>query len=484
MNIAEQQAAQLMAAAELERRKRQRLQRRSVYRADIPAFARDVLGFTPAPYQEDIFGALLEHRRVAVRSLHGVGKTALMACVALWAVTMLDDDTKVVITASAWRQLTKFLFPEIRKWAASAKWGQVGITMRWGKELLDLSIKLPGREAFAAASDNPALLEGAHGKHLVYLFDESKSIPDATWDAAEGAFSTGDCYALAVSTPGEPSGRFYDIHARRPGFDDWWTRHVRLEEAIAAGRINPDWVEQRRVQWGENSAVFQNRVLGNFATSGEDSVIPLAWIEQANQRWAEAEGRGQGALTLGVDPARYGEDRTAIASLRGNVIERVQSFAQADTMQTAGYTIMALGGERTARIGIDVIGIGAGVFDRLKEQGFSVVAVNAGAGTDAKDASGTLQFLNVRAAMWWALRERLDPAGRDLLALPPDDRLTGDLAAPRWTVTSSGKIKIESKDEVRARIGRSTDFADAVGAALWAAAAKSRTITASVGRWA
>lgn len=433
----------------------------------IIRFVRDILHAEPTPYQEDILRALVEQRRVAVRGPHGLGKTTLAAWVILWAITTFPGDVKVPTTASAWRQLEKYLWPEVRKWAAKADWGQLGLSLRRGKELLDLSIKLPDKEAFAVASDNAALIEGAHASTLVYVFDEAKAIPNATWDAAEGAFSAGGCYALAISTPGEPSGRFYDIHARKPGYEDWFTRHVTVDEAVAAGRISRDWVEQRARQWGDKSAVYQNRVLGEFDASGEDNVIPLAWVEAANKRFFEVEGKGEGATTYGVDVARYGEDQTVIARLVGRVLESLAYHTKQSTMQTAGYVAATVGKQDTT--GIDVIGIGAGVYDRLAEQGFAVRAVNVSEKTDITAADGKQAFFNLRSALWWLAREALDPESADPVALPPDDRLTGDLTAPLWTYTSDGKIRVESKDDIRARIGRSTDAGDAFMLALYMA---------------
>lgn len=439
----------------------------------IVRFVRDVLKAEPTSYQEDILRQFVEHKRIAVRGPHGLGKTALSSWVVLWGMVAFNTDVKIVTTASAWRQLTKFTWPEIRKWASKADWGAIGVELRRNKELLELSIKLPGKEAFAVASDNPALIEGAHASMLIYVFDEAKAIPVGTWDAAEGAFSGAgqdtqqDAYALAISTPGEPSGRFYDIHARKPGLDDWKTRHVTLEEAIAAGRISREWAEQRKTQWGESSAVYQNRVLGEFADSSEDSVIPLRWIELANERWRECGGRGTGVVSYGVDPARYGEDKTAICRLVGTVCEEIKYYAKQSTMETAGRVISLV--DKDTLVAIDVIGVGAGVYDRLNELQYKVIAVNVAESTDLKDASGKLEFVNLRSAAWWILRDALDPEGDNPLALPIDDILTGDLTAPTWTYTSTGKIKVESKDDIRARIGRSTDAADCLALALIAA---------------
>jgi hypothetical protein len=296
------------------------------------------------------------------------------------------------------------------------------------------------------------------------------SIIPATFDAAEGALSVGDTYAVAISTPGEPQGRFYEIQSRKPGTEDWWVRHVTKEECIAAGRMDPKWAEQRRLQWGEGSAVYQNRVEGQFATSDEDGVIPLSWVEAANERWAEREASGDWGVfeRVGVDVARSGNDETVYALRYGkNAIKELRHRSKQDLMATTGEVvgILNLGGEAV----VDIIGLGAGVYDRLTEQGLKAVPFNASEGTDQKDSSGELGFVNKRSAGWWNLREMLDPANGEDLALPPDDLLTGDLTAPHWKVTSGGKIQVESKEDIGKRIGRSTDSGDAVVQAFWMA---------------
>jgi hypothetical protein len=444
------------------------------YRDDPAAFVRDCIawrpGEGPTDYQVEILDQLVARRRAAVRGPHSLGKTAVAAWVILWfALTREGEDWKIPCTASAWRQLTHYLFPELRKWARRLRWERLGRgPFDDGRELLQLSLKLATGEAFAVASDTPALIEGAHADHLLYVFDEAKSIPAATFDAAEGAFASGDCYALAISTPGEPQGRFYDIHARKPGFADWWVRHVTLEECIAAGRVLPAWAEQRRLQWGEASAVYRNRVLGEFAASEESGLIALSWIEAANDRWLALEESGEWGefVGCGCDIARSGQDRSVLALRWGDAIRELRRYARQNTMETTGR----IAGVLEARGGVaivDVIGIGAGVVDRLREEGRRVEAFNASEHADWRDASGELAFANKRSAAWWNLRELLDPAGGRGLALPPDDLLTGDLTAPHWRVTSGGKVQVESKDEIRKRLGRSTDDGDAVVMAFW-----------------
>lgn len=436
------------------------------YRADPVVFAQEVLHFEPAPYQAEIMREFVARRRAAVRGPHGLGKTAMIAALILWAVATAEVDTKIVTTAGAWRQLEFYLWPEIRKWAARGAWHSIGLPLRLDKEILVLQIKTDKALAFAAASNQPGLIEGAHASRIFYFFDEAKSIDAAIWDAAEGAFSAGVAYAFAGSTPGDTSGRFYEIHKHGKGLEDWWTRHVTLEEAIAAGRISREWAEQRKAQWGETSAVYQNRVLGEFADSGEDNVIPLSWVELAIERWHAAQGKGEGDTSYGVDPAYKGEDKTTVARLVGTVLEAISAYAKDDTMQTAGRVAASV--DPAVPVAIDVIGVGAGVFDRLRELGYNVLPVNVSEKTTLTDASGQIGFMNLRAAVWWVMRERLDPNGDAPAALPPDDHLIGDLTAPTWKYTSAGKIAVESKDDIRARLGRSTDYADAWGLAEYA----------------
>ncbi len=123
-----------------------------------------------APYQEEILGSFISNRRTAIRSPHGAGKTMLASCLTLWAV-MTSEDVKVLTTASAWRQLTHFLWPEIRKWSKRLDWGKIGRSPFDKTELQMLSLKLGvTQEAFALASDNPDLIEGAHAEKVFFFY--------------------------------------------------------------------------------------------------------------------------------------------------------------------------------------------------------------------------------------------------------------------------------------------------------------------------
>ncbi len=445
------------------------------YRNDPAGFVRRCIewpnGQGPTAYQVEILGELMRHPRLAVRAPHTVGKTALAAWAVLWfALTRDGEDWKAPTTASVYRQLSEYLWPEIHKWARRIKWPLVGRpALRDGVELLDLSLQLRTGSAFAVASSEPAYIEGAHADRLLYIADEAKTIPDATFDAIEGAFAGGgaapgrEALGLTISTAGEPHGRFYDICRRAPGCEGWRVRAISAVEAMDAGRMDRGWYESCLKLWGENDPRFRNRVLGEFAASAEDGIIPLAWVEAAQERWHEWVSAGRsGELTrLGVDVGRGG-DRSVIALRVGNVIAELRRMNQPDVMRVTGAVAALLQAHPGVEAVVDVIGIGAGVVDRLREQKLKVAPFNAGEHTDLKDRSGEIGFVNLRAAAWWGLRELLDPANGEGLALPPDDMLTGDLTAPRWREVSGGKLQVEAKDDIVKRIGRSTDDGDAV----------------------
>jgi hypothetical protein len=455
------------------------------YRDDAAGFVTDCIHFPkgkgPTDYQLELLHDLVVYKRISFRGPHGIGKTAFDAWVIHWfALTRDGEDWKLPTTASHWRQLTKFLWPEIHKWARALRWDVIGRAPYDERfELLKLSLKLRTGEAFAGAASDPQTMEGAHADAILYLYDEAKIIPAELFDASEGAFSGAgedtavEAFAIANSTPGEKQGRFYDIHRRAPGYEDWHVRKVTKEEAIAAGRMSAEWASQRRRQWGETSAVYMNRVEGEFASSDDDGVIPLAWVEAANERWRawDEEGRpGSAVLTaVGVDVSDGGEAKTVIARRHGDVVGALEYHAKEETMETAGRVAGILSAHPAARAVVDVIGIGAGVVSRLRElfpAPGRVEAFNSAEHSDATDRSGELGFANRRAEVWWGLRERLDPSYGATLALPPDDVLTGDLTAPHYRVLSGGKILIEAKEQIEKRIGRSTDAGDAVAFAF------------------
>lgn len=223
--------------------------------------------------------------------------STLAAFVILWHALTREAcgvDFKIPITASVNTQLRNFLWPEVKKWSKLLRWDKIGrAPFNNRNELLTLELILSNGRAFCVAPEEPAKLEGAHADSLLYVIDESKAVADAIFDAAEGALSGGgsdtgrDAYILTMSTPGSPIGRFYEIQKDRERYKAWHCRHVTTEEVLKAGRMSQDYMEQKRLEWGEESAAYITRVLGKFCSAEENALIPLDWVEQAMLRGQE-----------------------------------------------------------------------------------------------------------------------------------------------------------------------------------------------------
>jgi hypothetical protein len=199
-----------------------------------------------------------------------------------------------------------------------------------------------------------------------------------------------------------------------------------------------------------------NKILDPF------QVIPAAWVRAAQERWVNSE-QPEVIKSVGVDVARGGADKTVISTLRLERFDELVKYPGASTPdgQTVAVLVQQALFQQAPTIGVDVIGVGASVYDQLRGGRSSVIGVNFGAGSDAKDKSGKFKFANIRAEAYWKFREALDPDYGATMALPPDKELLGDLCAPKWSI-KTGKIYIESKDEIIKRLGRSPDCADSV----------------------
>ena len=207
---------------------------------------------------------------------------------------------------------------------------------------------------------------------------------------------------------------------------------------------------------------------GDFDAGIEDDafqVIPTAWVDEAMVRWVDLAPKPE-MESVGVDVARGGKDNTVIARRHGPWFDKPLTYPGTQTPDgpiVAGLVMAAT--RNGAPIHIDVIGVGSSPYDFLRASGLHVIGVNVSESATRTDQSGRFSFMNQRSEQWWLMREALDPANNRGIALPNDTRLKSDLCAPKWNV--SGKvIKVEGREEIIKRIGRSPDYASAYLLAL------------------
>lgn len=234
------------------------------------------------------------------------------------------------------------------------------------------------------------------------------------------------------------------------------------------------------------SAIFTAKVRGLFPSAATEGIIPLGWVQRAVERWHDlTDGlMGQkkqqpsllaheaGGFILGVDVARSGDDQTCFAHRYGSFVTKIERMRVTDTTEITDRAAAFLHEPGSSAV-VDVIGIGSGVYDllrRYKSEGLitgTPFAFNAATQSHRRDKLGQFRFRNDRAAAWWNMRELLDPAFGSNIAIPDDEELIEELIAPKFDHFVGGIMTVESKDDIKRRIGRSTDSADAVIAAFW-----------------
>jgi hypothetical protein len=371
----------------------------------------------------------------------------------------------VVTTAPTTAQVEAILWPEIGKAHRKGNLpGRITLDAKWymGQELVAYGRK--------PADYDQAAFQGIHAKYVFVLLDEAVGIPKSLFDAVDALATNVNARVAAVANPDDPSSHFAQVC--KPG-SGWVVKRIsafdtpaytgeKVPEELLPLLVSPEWVEERKIRWGVNSPIYQSKVLGEFPDISDDSLILPRWIEAAQKRSLERNRRP----VMSWDIARFGEDETVGMRREGGWIRLSRAHHKADTMTTTGHIVKAhrdINDEKGLNdfptIIVDVVGVGAGVYDRLVELGLPVVAYNGGEAPYDKE-----RFVNARAEDYWNLRELFENGEIDIDEL--DDVLAAQLGSLKWTLDSRGRIKIESKDDMRKRGMPSPDRADTVAQAF------------------
>ena len=415
------------------------------------AFVREVLHCEPDPWQIEALRAVARgHTRIAIRSAHGCGKTALAAWLMVWFANTRNP-FKCVCTAPSAPQLYDSLWSETTKWFTSLPQG-------W-RQLWDLQadhIRLKANaECFISARtsrrDQPEALQGVHSDHVLLVCDEASGIEENVYEAASGSMSSPGSTTVLIGNPTRATGYFWRVMNMER--DRWFCMKV---SGVDSPRVDPRFIEEIAERYGRDSNAFRIRCLGEWPTADDNTLIAADLIDSAMLRDVALDPSVP--AIWGVDVARFGSDASTLIKRQGPVVtEMPRSWHQFDTMALAGAIKAeydAAMQNKPALVVVDVIGIGAGVVDRLHEQNVPVLGLNV-----AEVPSTTGRYARLRDELWVRCREWLNNRN---VRLPRHDRLRDDLASPRYAFLSDGRLQVESKQMMRARGLPSTDFADAL----------------------
>lgn len=415
-------------------------------RNDPVFFVEEVLHNPLWEKQKEILEAVRDNSEVAIRSCHASGKSYVAGRIVHWWLNA-HTDSVVITTAPTFRQVKEVLWREI-KGSVSGK----NIYPR--QAVLDTRIDIsPQWFALGLSTDKPDQFQGFHSPHMLVLIDEASGIEPEIEEAIDGLTPE---RIVRIGQPLSTLGRFADSF-RMPGikkiqisaFD---TPNVKEGKIVIPGLITLGDIEKFKIRYGDDSDVYRVRVLGEFPRQDADSLISVDDVSKAIDR--EAKVLTHWEKKLGVDVARFGDDRTVILGRQMEKVFRKETFTGQDTMQIAGHVIRIAKeeGVKAQNICVDPIGVGGGVVDRLKEQGWNVTSVNVAEGPDDPE-----HYLNLRAELYAGkLKEWIKTAD-----LPKDDDFY-ELTTIKYKFNSKGQLQIESKDDMKKRGLESPDVADAL----------------------
>lgn len=440
------------------------------YRRDPVAWARERAGLEIWSKQAEILESVRDHPNTAVKSCHSAGKSYISAVTTAWWLDVHPPGSaRVITTAPTSKQVDAVLWFEIGR--LHRKLGLIGqCNLRdWyiGRELVALGRKPPDHQQ--------AAFQGMHAKYLLVIYDEAYGIPRSLWDEGSSLASNEYARQLAIGNPDGP-GIFEDVC--RTG-TSWNTIHIsyrftpaftgeKVSRSLSENLISKRWVDERRKDWGEDSALFTSKCEGDFPSQGDPfAVVPHHWAMACKMRELPEDDNVEAGIDVGA-----GADRTVIRARRGDKASHEEIFVDDDPMRTVGRLAAKIDEWGVQRVKIDSTGIGWALAGRLKElstkhnrtrgettHDAEVVPINFGEGPSAGNEK---KYMNRRAEIYWTVGRELSRLGLwDLTDV--DDQVIHELTSSRYEIMDSkGRIKIEPKKQVIQRMGASPDRAEAL----------------------
>jgi hypothetical protein len=416
---------------------------------------REVFGAEPDEWQIETMNEFDRgNRHISIRSCHGPGKTALLAWLIL-AMLLTRFPQKTVATAPSKGQLEDALVTEVLMWAQKLPPALL-LLFEFKKNRIELRAA-PEESFFSARTareENPEALQGIHSKNVLLIADEASGVPEKIFEAAVGSMSGENAITVLASNPVRTTGFFFDTHNRMK--HAWWTMKV---SAFDSPRVSCAFVKEVAEQYGEDSDAYRVRVLGEFPAGDRNTIIPYELLASAQER--DILQPPNASEIWGLDVARFGDDTTTLLRrTRLGLLPNVMEWSKENLMTTAGrvkheWDILPPS-KRPEEILVDVIGMGAGVVDRLRELGLPARGINVSETKSVDD-----KYRNLRTELWFKAKAWLEGRDRFLPKGPLVDKMIAELASVEYSFTSSGKMWAQPKDDVKKKIRRSPNLADA-----------------------
>ncbi len=394
---------------------------------------------------------------IHLRTCHGAGKTFVVAIIVLWIVATRPQ-SRTLTLAQGWAGVENLLWPEISRiyfgsLLRDLKFGRMLKTKFQATRTVNGVVQdADGWYAIGGASDKPENLEGHHSPVCALrVVDEAKAVEDGTFTSTDGMLDAPENFDIWISTPSIRTGKFYDRDVN--GDADVIREVVTIEDLVAdkvSGKLK--WREKAlRDYKGPDSPEYKARAMAEYMDDAEGALFPLAWIDRAMAHTWTVDG----PLIAGFDVAGSVDgDESVVAVAAGRdpearaEVKSVTAWRERDTMLSKGRARVAANG---AKLRVDSIGLGKGVLDSLRADGYPVEEYRA-----SDRAHDHERFANRKAEDAWSLRTRLE-AG--LVRLPADIKLKSQLAAMKYKPLQSGKFHVVDPSD-------SPDYADAVIIAL------------------
>ncbi len=388
--------------------------------------------------------------KISVSSGHGIGKTALVAWIILWAMSTRAH-LNGVITAGSKTQL------ETKTWRELAVWKKRAINEHWFEWTATKFYHKQHPETWFCAcipwrEENSEAFAGQHEKpyNVLIIYDEASSIVDPIWEVSEGAMTTEGALWCAFGNPTKNTGRFRECFPDGKFGHRW--QHMTVDSRTCK-MANNDMISQWVEDWGEDSDFVKVRVRGIPPSAGDRQFIPTSLVVEAMQRSIDEDASAP--TIIGADIARFGSDQTVFVIRHGRkLLVPINKYRELNTMQTSDRLAHLIDEINPDAVFVDGVGIGGAVIDRLKQLGYKkIFDVQAGA-----TATETKLFANKRIEMWSEMRNWIRTAD-----LPKDDELFQQLISPEYGYhKQSDKMLLESKDDLKKRGISSPDIADAL----------------------